>query len=74
MKDCPNLWRVRTSVQHNHKLQHHYSTLHPGHSCSQARYLRDDVLASHEQGPQQVLTAIIPQRMDRYLGRGQGGG
>lgn len=35
-------------------------------------YLRDHVLAGHEQGPQQVLAAVIPQGVDRNLGRGRG--
>lgn len=73
-QDCSNPWPMGPNVCHTHKVPGiHHSTLHPGRSCGRARYLRDDVLACHEQGPQQVLTAIIPQRMDRYLGRSQGG-
>lgn len=36
------------------------------------RYLGDHVLASQQQGAQQVLPAVIPQGVDGHLGRGRG--
>lgn len=38
------------------------------HTREEGAHLRDHVLAGHEQGPQQVLAAVVPQGMDGHLG------